>query len=432
MSDQQPAGSDAPPGPGWWKASDGQWYPPEARVDPAEQPPQPGWWKASDGNWYPPAEGAADPHEPAPAPAADPAPVPDSIEPVQVEPAPAPEAWVAPAPVGPEPAPAPVGPEPAQASEATAAPEAAPAPAFESAPEPEPALEETASWEATAAVAPILGPTSIPFEPAPFPGEDATPEAATPGTGSPEAVTPEPTAAPYQAAAYQPAAYQPAAYQPTETAAPEPGTTVSEPPTQALPVDLVAAPPSSGRRSPLLMVLAGVAVLAVVVLVALRVSGSGDGDVTAAPSTTVTTGDVATTAPAAPSATVDAPPTSVEGDVPLKEFEGGTLGSYSMRMSGIDYSDQPGQMRRVSVHFTVTNTGDAEAPLNPSQFALQVPNGKVHAPSDKPTFDAKPLAKAEERSVAVTWLVSLEPGLHHFLFQPKEDGPKVSWTYTIG
>lgn len=49
---------------GWWRASDGYWYPPEARPDapwhgPArgphgEDPPGPGWWLASDYQWYPP------------------------------------------------------------------------------------------------------------------------------------------------------------------------------------------------------------------------------------------------------------------------------------------------------------------------------------------------------------------------------------------
>lgn len=42
--------SDRPPQPGWWKASDGKWYPPR----PDDQPPAPGWWLASDGKWYPP------------------------------------------------------------------------------------------------------------------------------------------------------------------------------------------------------------------------------------------------------------------------------------------------------------------------------------------------------------------------------------------
>ncbi len=41
---------EAAPGPGWWLASDGRWYPPREH----EQPPAPGWWLASDGKWYPP------------------------------------------------------------------------------------------------------------------------------------------------------------------------------------------------------------------------------------------------------------------------------------------------------------------------------------------------------------------------------------------
>ena len=49
---------------GWWQASDGQWYPPHASE---------GWWQASDGQWYPPS---ARPATPTPAPA--PAPVPAS------------------------------------------------------------------------------------------------------------------------------------------------------------------------------------------------------------------------------------------------------------------------------------------------------------------------------------------------------------------
>lgn len=45
--------TEQPPYPGWWKASDGNWYPPQQR------PAQPatadsGWWQASDGKWYPP------------------------------------------------------------------------------------------------------------------------------------------------------------------------------------------------------------------------------------------------------------------------------------------------------------------------------------------------------------------------------------------
>lgn len=49
---------------GWWRASDGYWYPPEARpgqlwqgrvIGPhGEEPPGPGWWLASDYQWYPP------------------------------------------------------------------------------------------------------------------------------------------------------------------------------------------------------------------------------------------------------------------------------------------------------------------------------------------------------------------------------------------
>jgi len=71
------------PAPGWWLASDGNWYPPEpdaAPVPSAPSPapgdspwvsneqaqwtpdpspataPAPGWWLASDGNWYPPEQ----------------------------------------------------------------------------------------------------------------------------------------------------------------------------------------------------------------------------------------------------------------------------------------------------------------------------------------------------------------------------------------
>ena len=40
------------PPPGWWLASDGNWYPPE--TNPHRSAPSPGWWLASDGNWYPP------------------------------------------------------------------------------------------------------------------------------------------------------------------------------------------------------------------------------------------------------------------------------------------------------------------------------------------------------------------------------------------
>ena len=94
-----PGGQAGPPG--WWLASDGNWYPPEL-ASPAPQPspapepspvvappvmqepaapppppspgppesettPPPGWWLASDGNWYPP-ELASPAPQPSPAP----------------------------------------------------------------------------------------------------------------------------------------------------------------------------------------------------------------------------------------------------------------------------------------------------------------------------------------------------------------------------
>lgn len=46
------APSTTPPGPGWWLADDGEWYPPE--TPPVTTKPSPGWWMASDGRWYPP------------------------------------------------------------------------------------------------------------------------------------------------------------------------------------------------------------------------------------------------------------------------------------------------------------------------------------------------------------------------------------------
>ncbi len=69
------------PAPGWWLASDGNWYPPEladtgepvhsapdvASSPPPIPPPRPGWWLASDGNWYPPDPVPA--HQSAPPPA---------------------------------------------------------------------------------------------------------------------------------------------------------------------------------------------------------------------------------------------------------------------------------------------------------------------------------------------------------------------------
>ena len=49
---EAPALLPVPPRPGWWLASDGNWYPPETHPD--VEPVGPGWWVASDGNWYPP------------------------------------------------------------------------------------------------------------------------------------------------------------------------------------------------------------------------------------------------------------------------------------------------------------------------------------------------------------------------------------------
>ena len=49
MSDFEPPGGPPPP-------------------PPSEEPPQPGWWKASDGNWYPPEQAPQQPAPPQPAP----------------------------------------------------------------------------------------------------------------------------------------------------------------------------------------------------------------------------------------------------------------------------------------------------------------------------------------------------------------------------
>lgn len=53
--------ADVSPGPGWWLASDGKFYPPHLHPNyrtnaPLTRPssPPPGWWRASDGQWYPP------------------------------------------------------------------------------------------------------------------------------------------------------------------------------------------------------------------------------------------------------------------------------------------------------------------------------------------------------------------------------------------
>ena len=37
----QPPSADEPPGPGYWKASDGNWYPPDSSPGPATPPPAP-------------------------------------------------------------------------------------------------------------------------------------------------------------------------------------------------------------------------------------------------------------------------------------------------------------------------------------------------------------------------------------------------------
>lgn len=50
--------SDASQGEGWWQASDGKWYPPQAQSPPpplsSDTQVAPDWWLASDGRWYPP------------------------------------------------------------------------------------------------------------------------------------------------------------------------------------------------------------------------------------------------------------------------------------------------------------------------------------------------------------------------------------------
>lgn len=48
--------SDQSQGPGWWRATDGRWYPPETHPYYESQPPpeqREGWWLARDGYWYP-------------------------------------------------------------------------------------------------------------------------------------------------------------------------------------------------------------------------------------------------------------------------------------------------------------------------------------------------------------------------------------------
>ncbi len=55
-------GFDEPQGPGWWRASNGKYYPPTKRPrtdvsdghpGPASAPLGPDWWLAADGKWYP-------------------------------------------------------------------------------------------------------------------------------------------------------------------------------------------------------------------------------------------------------------------------------------------------------------------------------------------------------------------------------------------
>lgn len=45
-----PPPAAAPPGPSWWMAADGRWYPPQA--PPAVPMPGPAWVQGPDGQWY--------------------------------------------------------------------------------------------------------------------------------------------------------------------------------------------------------------------------------------------------------------------------------------------------------------------------------------------------------------------------------------------
>ncbi len=95
-----PVFDPTPPHPGWWLASDGNWYAPELAESPPTPPlvpgpappapvfdptpPHPGWWLASDGNWYAPELAESPPTPPlvpGPAPPAPPAPVFDPTPP---------------------------------------------------------------------------------------------------------------------------------------------------------------------------------------------------------------------------------------------------------------------------------------------------------------------------------------------------------------
>ena len=89
--------SDSSPGPGWWLASDGKWYPPKETDQPpgraggsrptasgippkeTDRSPGPGWWLASDGKWYAPeARANGTTAAPASRPSPEPAP-PDKV-----------------------------------------------------------------------------------------------------------------------------------------------------------------------------------------------------------------------------------------------------------------------------------------------------------------------------------------------------------------
>ena len=67
MTDETATPSTEPPGPDWWLASDGKWYPPETRTATpggADTKQGPGWWLASDGRWYPPESASTPPPSP--------------------------------------------------------------------------------------------------------------------------------------------------------------------------------------------------------------------------------------------------------------------------------------------------------------------------------------------------------------------------------
>ena len=63
--------SDQPPGPGWWLASDGRWYPPELHPDASKESAPSAWATPGESET---AAGWAAPSAPAPTPAAPPTP----------------------------------------------------------------------------------------------------------------------------------------------------------------------------------------------------------------------------------------------------------------------------------------------------------------------------------------------------------------------